>query len=92
MNAINRTRTRDFNRIESEGLDEYLTRMADSITGLEALSDTHKIWFTHKNPYGCWICDTFEFTRQIVFEIQKEEQAFLNRLSPQASESITDED
>lgn len=87
-----RRKTRDFNRIDNEGLDEYLTRMADSITGLEALSDTHKIWFTHKNPYGCWICDTFELTRQIIFEVQKEEQEFLNRLSHQASESITDED
>lgn len=27
-------------------LDEYQT-----------LSQTHITWFTHKNPYGCWICD-----------------------------------
>ncbi len=24
---------------------------------LEALSSTHIRWYTHKNPYGCWICD-----------------------------------
>ncbi len=83
---------RDFNRIESEGLDEYLTRMVDQITSLENLSDTHTIWFTHKNPYGCWICDIFQLCRQILFEIQKEEEAFLNRLSPPASESINEED
>ncbi len=84
--------TRDFNRIESEGLDEYLTRMVDQITSLENLSDTHTIWFTHKNPYGCWICDLIQLCRQLILEVQKEEEDFLNRLSPQASESINEED
>lgn len=85
-------RNREFNRIESEGLDEYLTRMVDQLTGLENLSSTHTVWFTHKNPYGCWICDLIQLCRQIFFEVQKEEEAFLNRLSDQASKSIDEED
>ncbi len=27
---------------------------------LEVLSQTHIKWYTHKNPYGCWICDVFK--------------------------------
>ncbi len=26
---------------------------------IETLSSTHIRWYTHKNPYGCWICDVF---------------------------------
>jgi len=83
---------KDFNKIESEGLDEYLTRMVDQITSLENLSDTHTIWFTHKNPYGCWICDLIQLCRQLIYEVNKEEEKFLSTLSPQASESINEED
>lgn len=75
----------DYRRIDSEGLDEYLNRMGDHITSLENLSDGHKVWFTHKNPYGCWICDSLDLLRTIVNEVYEEEKNFLNTLSPQAT-------
>ncbi len=34
----------------------YLVKMKLEI---ETLSSTHIRWYTHKNPYGCWICDVF---------------------------------
>ncbi len=34
----------------------YLVKMKQEI---ETLSSTHIRWYTHKNPYGCWICDLF---------------------------------
>ncbi len=81
----------EYKKIEGEGFDEYLTRMSDHITSLENLSEGHKIWFTHKNPYGCWICDSLLLLRTIVLAVQEEEEAFLNILSPQASSTIKDE-
>ncbi len=74
----------EYKRIDSEGLDEYLTRMSDSVTALENLSEGHKIWFTHKNPYGCWICDSLLLLRTIIQEVAQEEENFLNTLSAQA--------
>ncbi len=35
----------------------YLVKMK---LELETLSSTHIRWYTHKNPYGCWICDLFK--------------------------------
>ncbi len=82
----------EYKRIESEDLSEYLVRMSDSITALENLSEGHKIWFTHKNPYGCWICDSLLLLRTIIQEIAQEEENFLNTLSPQASSTIKDDE
>ncbi len=81
----------EYKRIESEGLDEYLTRMSDSVTALENLSEGHKIWFTHKNPYGCWICDSLLLLRTIIQEVAQEEEDFLNTLSPQAPSTDKDD-
>lgn len=83
----------DYRRIESEGMDEYLTRISDHITSLENLSQGHTVWFTHKNPYGCWICDCLELLRTIVQVVQEEEENFLSTLSPQAtSDDQSEED
>jgi len=81
----------EYKRIESEGLDEYLTRMSDSVTAIENLSEGHKIWFTHKNPYGCWICDSQLLLRTIIQEVAQEEENFLSSLSPQAPSTVKDE-
>ncbi len=82
----------EYKKLEGEDFSEYLTRMSDHITSLENLSEGHKIWFTHKNPYGCWICDSLLLLRTIVQAVSEEEEAFLNTLSPQASSTIKDED
>ncbi len=87
-----RTQRFEYKKLEGEDFSEYLTRMSDHITSLENLSEGHKIWFTHKNPYGCWICDSLLLLRTIVQAVSEEEEEFLNTLSPEASSTIKDED
>ncbi len=81
----------EYKKLETEDFSEYLTRMSDHITSLENLSEGHKIWFTHKNPYGCWICDSLLLLRTIVLAVSEEEEEFLNTLSAPASSTIKDE-
>lgn len=38
---------------------EYLKLVQERILMNENLASTHIGWFTHKNPYACWICDMF---------------------------------
>ncbi len=82
----------EYKKLEIEDFSEYLTRMSDHVTSLENLSQSHTIWFTHKNPYGCWICDLLLLLRTIIQAVAEEEEDFLNTLSPQASSTIKDED
>lgn len=37
----------------------YLDMMEERLNAMETLASTHITWYTHKNPYGCWICDMF---------------------------------
>lgn len=38
---------------------DWLDMMEERLRSSETLASTHITWYTHKNPYGCWICDTF---------------------------------
>lgn len=42
---------------------EFYTEM---LRKLEVLSDTHRHWYTHKNPFGCWICDVFLLSNKVI--------------------------
>ena len=44
-------------RGDSEPIVDYLARMREFVQQLIWRSDGHRMWYTHKNPYGCWICD-----------------------------------
>lgn len=44
-------------------IEELCSRFAALIAQYDALAATHIAWFTHKNPYGCWICDLFSDIR-----------------------------
>lgn len=39
---------------------DYLKRAQERLLALENLLSTHITWFTHKNPYGCTICDLIQ--------------------------------
>ena len=87
----------DLSRTATEGFDEYLTRVCAIVTEYEQLSEGHIRWFTHKNPYGCWICDVFSLLRKIVEEVEilernQGDKEDIIYPSPQASKSIKDED
>ena len=73
--------------------------MVAIVVEYEQLSEGHVRWFTHKNPYGCWICDVFSLLRKVIEEIEIEERSYVEKEeldsylpSPQASESIKDEE
>ncbi len=40
-----------------DNLSDYTNYLCKMCTELETLSSGHIRWYTHKNPYGCWICD-----------------------------------
>lgn len=45
---------------------DYLDISNARLTGMEQLASTHITWYTHKNPYGCWICDMFLLSRNVM--------------------------
>ncbi len=38
----------------------YLERLGEHISKLRWQSEGHRQWYTHKNPYGCWICELLQ--------------------------------
>lgn len=39
------------------GIPDIVNRIRALVGQYRSLSSTHITWYTHKNPYGCWICD-----------------------------------
>ncbi len=52
-------------RIAGETLQDYLGRMHEHVQKLRWQSEGHRQWYTHKNPYGCWICELLQVTELI---------------------------
>ncbi len=52
-------------RIDGENLEGYLERMDEHVQKLRWQSEGHRQWYTHKNPYGCWICELLQVTELI---------------------------
>ncbi len=52
-------------RISGEDLKSYLERMHEHVQKLRWQSEGHRQWYTHKNPYGCWICELLQVTELI---------------------------
>ncbi len=52
-------------RGDGEDGGSYLDRIAESISKLEWQSDGHRMWYTHKNPYSCWICELLQIIREL---------------------------
>lgn len=51
---------------EKEDPNEYLAVSTERLRILENQLSTHIKWFTHKNPYGCSICDLLNLTEVII--------------------------
>ncbi len=69
----------DTKPLSKESLDDYSRRIVSLVTEFESLSDGHIRWFTHKNPYGCWICDLLQCFRDFVEAVHDYEQAEMNK-------------
>ncbi len=52
-------------RTSGESITDYLERMAEHVKKLRWQSEGHRQWYTHKNPYGCWICELLQVTELI---------------------------
>ncbi len=60
---MNDKRNSGINRGDGETRESYLGRLDEYISKLEWQSDGHRMWYTHKNPYGCWICELLQVIR-----------------------------
>ncbi len=45
------------NAQDFSNLEDWTNYLVQMHRELETLSSGHIRWYTHKNPYGCWICD-----------------------------------
>ncbi len=52
-------------RVDGEDLGAYVRRLDEYIQRLVWQSEGHRMWYTHKNPYGCWICDIIFIIEQL---------------------------
>jgi len=52
--------------LDSEDPTEYIVQATERLRGMESLASTHITWYTHKNPYGCWICDMFLLSQRLI--------------------------
>ncbi len=52
-------------RISGESIESYLERISEHVKKLRWQSEGHRQWYTHKNPYGCWICELLQVTELI---------------------------
>ncbi len=66
---LNDKRNPNFNRGDGETIDSYLGRVTEFLSKLEWQSEGHRQWYTHKNPYGCWICELLQIARCLESEL-----------------------
>ncbi len=52
-------------RGDGETISSYTGRLDEYISKLEWQSEGHRMWYTHKNPYGCWICELLQVCREL---------------------------
>ncbi len=57
------------NRIDGESLNDFLGRITELLSKLEWQSEGHRMWYTHKNPYSCWICELLQVGRGLESEL-----------------------
>ncbi len=62
---MNDKRNPSINRGDGETFSSYLGRLDEYISKLEWQSEGHRMWYTHKNPYGCWICELLQIVGQL---------------------------
>ncbi len=63
LGQINGRTNESYERGNEEDEQVWLRRIEAVVYQLEAISATHIRWRTHKNPYGCWICELLQVAR-----------------------------
>lgn len=67
---------------EKQDPHEYMRQSTERLLVMENLASTHIGWYTHKNPYGCWICDLIQLCYSQI-------QSFGEFLGPELEEQDT---
>lgn len=49
---------------------EYLDVCTERLRIIETNLSTHIKWFTHKNPYGCSICDVLNLLEKVLYSFE----------------------
>ena len=52
---------------------------------------TNPFWYTHKNPYGCWICETLQVCRLLENELMDLERVIDRQAPEQEDQRTTDQ-
>lgn len=74
-------------RGDGETDESYLGRIDEFLSKLRWQSEGHRLWYTHKNPSGCWICELIQ-----VGELLRDEIVAEPRDATDSSEGITSDD
>jgi len=75
LNGNPYTRNPSSVRGAGETLGSYIERLSELNSKLRWQSDGHIRWYTHKNPYGCWICEALQNCEQSLSELMALERA-----------------
>ncbi len=77
-------------RGDGEILQSYADRMASVIEKLEWQSGGHTMWYTHKNSYGCWICELLQVARCCQAELMDARLTDATEKGPESGETNID--
>ncbi len=56
-------------RGDGETLESYLSRLQEYLSRITWQSEGHRMWYTHKNPSGCWICELLQIGELLQSEL-----------------------
>jgi len=76
------------NRGDGESLKSYLARITELLSKLEWQSEGHRMWYTHKNPYSCWICELLQIGRGLESELMDKRDSDTESDGPDAETVI----
>lgn len=51
---------------EPKDMADAIEFYQSSLRNIEVLAQTHIRWYTHKNPFGCWICDLLHLCNKVI--------------------------
>ncbi len=56
-------------RGDGETSESYSGRLKEFVSRIRWQSEGHRMWYTHKNPSGCWICELLQICDLLLDEM-----------------------
>lgn len=60
VNEISGRDNINLERGDGETFESHIDRLSEFLSRIRWQSEGHRQWYTHKNPYGCWICEILQ--------------------------------